>query len=424
MHSKIKKRTHRRKTAKSKKPVKSVADLPLCNLYIFSIVVLEALLVVMIFLSSPKSNPVIIKSKDNKIQANACNNNEETMDLATVARNEAQIETPAVEENLVTTKISDVIETKNIESDVIEKIAKDDISNADDARETLVGTKESVAEETTVETKDSVIEEIAESNESEVEELTTKTKEPKAKETVAKVEEHVAEETVIGTEETAVDEKTAETKDTVVEETAVGAEEPVVDEIAVKEPVASETVVEENVVGSEESISGVKNVERSGEVELLANIMYAEEGVFIESDPANAEKAHKLCGSTVLHRMEVNFGGASTMQEVLYAKGQYASATKRRIEKGQDIPECVYKWAEELLASGPIGPSNLVYQAQFKQGEVFEKVGNQYFCLSDVYEPEEMQFVPEPETIVESDSVEPQEDTIVEDSFVIEEYDI
>ena len=118
--------------------------------------------------------------------------------------------------------------------------------------------------------------------------------------------------------------------------------------------------------------------------ELLAQMMYAEEGVFFSwyaNDPAMIERVHKLAGSVILHRLNSHFSGAQTLADVLYAPGQYDYRTIQRVEKGQNLPPQVYQWAEELLTEGAIGPDTLVFQAEFRQGsEVYDHIGNQYFC--------------------------------------------
>lgn len=118
--------------------------------------------------------------------------------------------------------------------------------------------------------------------------------------------------------------------------------------------------------------------------ELLAQMMFAEEGVFFSifaSDPAAIERVHKLAGSVIIHRLNNHFGGAQTLADVLYAPGQYDYRTIQRVEQGQNLPPQVYQWAEELLTNGALGPDNLVFQAEFVQGsEVYDHIGNQYFC--------------------------------------------
>ena len=118
--------------------------------------------------------------------------------------------------------------------------------------------------------------------------------------------------------------------------------------------------------------------------ELLAQMMYAEEGVFFSifaNDPDANERVHKLAGSVIIHRLNCHLGGAQTLADVLYAPGQYDYRTIQRVEQGQTLPPQVYQWAEELLTNGAIGPDNLIFQAEFVQGtEVYDHIGNQYFC--------------------------------------------
>lgn len=126
-----------------------------------------------------------------------------------------------------------------------------------------------------------------------------------------------------------------------------------------------------------------KDAYSKSDVELLAKLMYAEEGIYIyKLSQAEAKYVCQLAGSVVLHRKNMEYGGADTIKEVIYANGQYECVNNGSIN--QKVPDIVYEWAEELLTNGPLGPSNMVYQAQFEQGEVYEQIGNQYFCLLEV----------------------------------------
>ena len=109
--------------------------------------------------------------------------------------------------------------------------------------------------------------------------------------------------------------------------------------------------------------------------------MYAEEGIFIyKLSEEEAKYVCQLAGSVVIHRKNMKYGGANTIEEVIYAHGQYACVNNGSIN--QEVPDVVYEWAEELLLNGPIGPENMIYQAQFQQGsETYDIIGNQYFCL-------------------------------------------
>ena len=445
MHSrtKTKKRNQRRRTHRKVAATKSVGDLPLCTIYISSVVILEALLVVMVILSTPRSNHVTAPVASEITQTSKAYNIDGNMAPKNLAGNvvTSKVETEtgqsevAKKDNLVEPKKSNVISNKDYLTKTSEsKVADVEVASSKD---------DTIAMKATEKAKDEV-----EKSEKEVtkEKKVKKSDAEKNSESTTTVEVSTDENpnTVIhiSTDITAVadaretDESAKTKNDTVVES----------DDVSLKSDVTDEEITEESLVGAEELVeetaetdsieteTEVKNTEhvaRSADVDLLANIMYAEEGVFIENDPENAEIAHKLCGSVVLHRMEVNFGGATTMEEVLNAENQYAGATKRRIRNGQEIPEVVYKWAEELLTTGPIGPRNMVYQAQFKQGKVYDKIGNQYFCISDKFSDvpeveEEMNVVPESEIIIE-DSVEPQdsiEESLIYDDLYIEEYDI
>ena len=152
-----------------------------------------------------------------------------------------------------------------------------------------------------------------------------------------------------------------------------------------EEEVVDEAEIDNNTSDSENPEAGEdedpdssykENYDR--EVQLLAGIMYLEEGIYV--DNSDGEYIHKLAGSVVLHRVESDIYPDS-VEGVLYDPGQYGSRTKRLIDT-VEIPEKVYVWAEELMEEGPIGPSNLVFQAGIVQGEVYYSYGNQYFCLS------------------------------------------
>jgi len=149
-------------------------------------------------------------------------------------------------------------------------------------------------------------------------------------------------------------------------------------------PVAATSQSSESTVRREDVFTPSQAAYNMENVELLAQMMYAEEGVFFSrfaNEPEMIERVHKLAGSVVLHRLNSHFSGAQTLADVLYAPGQYDYRTIQRVEKGQNLPPQVYQWAEELLTEGAIGPDTLVFQAEFRQGsEVYEHIGNQYFC--------------------------------------------
>lgn len=151
-----------------------------------------------------------------------------------------------------------------------------------------------------------------------------------------------------------------------------------------RQQISKTDVVEEtqsiNEAKIETTSTYVTNYEQR-DVELLARLMYAEEGIYIyKLSEDEAKYVNQLAGSVVLHRRDTHFGGAKTIEDVIFAKGQYDSVAKGTIY--QEVPDIVYEWAEELLKNGPIGPENLVYQAEFEQGsDTYDQIGNQYFCI-------------------------------------------
>ena len=121
------------------------------------------------------------------------------------------------------------------------------------------------------------------------------------------------------------------------------------------------------------------------EQELLASLMYHEEGVLLSRiDYEDAKRAHLLAGSVVLHRTNMNFMGAETIEDTIFAPGQYIHTLPKL---ANPVPEEVLEWAGELLENGPIGPKDLIYQAQFIQGDgIYAHIDNQYFCTDGEYE--------------------------------------
>lgn len=130
-----------------------------------------------------------------------------------------------------------------------------------------------------------------------------------------------------------------------------------------------------------------KNSYTEEELDLLARLMYAEVGVFIQTLPEEeAKEAHILTGSVVLNRVKVELGGAQTIEEVVYYHigdtYQYTCVKNGTINN--QPPEIVYEWAREILENGPQGPSDMIYQATFKQGtSTYKQIGNTYFCCKE-----------------------------------------
>ena len=117
------------------------------------------------------------------------------------------------------------------------------------------------------------------------------------------------------------------------------------------------------------------------DVELLANIMYLENGSTGKTEDENRQVLIAT-GSVVMNRVKSKEWGGTTIKDVLYAKGQYASATKNRIGK-VEIPQYVYDLAEEILMYGSNVPEYVVYQSmQPRLGTQWKIIAGEYFATS------------------------------------------
>lgn len=109
------------------------------------------------------------------------------------------------------------------------------------------------------------------------------------------------------------------------------------------------------------------------DLELLTHVIYAEAG----SDYCTDEMRYGV-GSVVLNRVEDECF-PDTLYNVVYQRGQYQCTWDGNIDKIPD--ERAYRIAMDLLNNGSIFPSDVVYQAEFKQGSgVYSKIQNIYFC--------------------------------------------
>lgn len=112
------------------------------------------------------------------------------------------------------------------------------------------------------------------------------------------------------------------------------------------------------------------------QLELLAHLIHAEaEG--------ESYKNKLYVGSVVLNRMKSKYY-PDTMREVIYQDKplQYACTKDGRIELEPNKDS--YKAAKELLKDGSKLPDNVIFQAEFRQGDgLYCKVDNTYFCYKN-----------------------------------------
>ena len=116
------------------------------------------------------------------------------------------------------------------------------------------------------------------------------------------------------------------------------------------------------------------------DIELLAEVMWHENGI-------NGEEVMYYTGAVVMNRVNSSHW-PNTVHDVLYQKGQYAT-TGRFYTK--EIPIEVYLLALRIVKFGtPDVPSNVIYQAMFKQGKgvwksipstYAPKIDIEYFCF-------------------------------------------
>ena len=173
----------------------------------------------------------------------------------------------------------------------------------------------------------------------------------------------------------------------------------------------AEVETDSQILENEAKISEVEPVEEpakeftfefnSNDVELATRAAFVEVEEFLDDqegdtpfeseylDSADGETCYKAVISTMVNRKMENEGFfPDTIYGVLHQgegtkQAQYAPGTLKKMQVVEP-PEKAYRWTEEVFREGSIGPSNLVFQANFIQGdEVWLKYGNMYFCTTE-----------------------------------------
>lgn len=136
------------------------------------------------------------------------------------------------------------------------------------------------------------------------------------------------------------------------------------------EPVQQELVHQST---EEESVPYSKE-----EHELLAAVLMAENGADWVSD-----RTVYLTGCVILNRVNSEYY-PDTLEGVIFQSGQYACTWNGGLYKYPTSDRC-YMIAEELLMNGVPEeiPKNLLYQAEFVQGKVYEKIDGTYFGMKE-----------------------------------------
>lgn len=110
------------------------------------------------------------------------------------------------------------------------------------------------------------------------------------------------------------------------------------------------------------------------ELSLVAHLLMGECGATYTDD-----EMLYLTGAVVLNRVQ-SADYPNSIEEVIYQQGQYECINLKNSGFYKEPTERCWRIAEELLISGYDIPSNVLYQAEFKQGKVYKKVQNMYFC--------------------------------------------
>ena len=107
--------------------------------------------------------------------------------------------------------------------------------------------------------------------------------------------------------------------------------------------------------------------------------------MIIVGEAQNCSKKHQMyVGSVALNRLhsEKYFSYGDCMKSIALAPSQYTcfkdgNAYKEPTELNREV-------ARELIENGSILPTNVIFQAEFKQGQgVYEQIGNTYFCYKN-----------------------------------------
>lgn len=110
------------------------------------------------------------------------------------------------------------------------------------------------------------------------------------------------------------------------------------------------------------------------DLSLMAHLLMGECGATYTDD-----EMLYLTGAVVLNRVQ-SADYPNSIREVIYQTGQYECVNLKNSGFYKEPTDRCWRIAEELLISGYDIPSDVLYQAEFKQGKVYKKVQNMYFC--------------------------------------------
>lgn len=132
---------------------------------------------------------------------------------------------------------------------------------------------------------------------------------------------------------------------------------------------------------TEASIKFPKYEYSAEDVELLANVMWLENGHTGKNRLENMAVLY-YTGAVLVNRARYDSWFPDTLEKCLYQPGQYASSTKRDMYT-KDIPRYVYLLAIAALNEGWKVPNNLLFQSQQPRlGKRWRVIDGEYFATS------------------------------------------
>ena len=137
--------------------------------------------------------------------------------------------------------------------------------------------------------------------------------------------------------------------------------------------IETEECIEEEV--SQELVEVSQEISQAPiqDIELLARVITAEAG-------GSCYEMQYLVGVVVINRINYSYWG-NTLEDVIYAGGQYACTHKLPYTEPTEI---AWSIAEDLLTNGHNEPSNVIWQAEFTQGNgIYKQIDNMYFCYKE-----------------------------------------
>lgn len=145
---------------------------------------------------------------------------------------------------------------------------------------------------------------------------------------------------------------------------------------ACKEPVQIEEPTETTTVEEVETEPATEPPYTEHELELLAHAIGGEAGATYCSDTMRY-----YVGSVVLNRVASAYF-PDTLEAVIFQEGQYACTWCGMFE--WEPSERCYEIAKDLLEHGSVLPENVIFQAEFEQGDgVYCQEQNMIFCYKN-----------------------------------------